>query len=78
MKNTVFLVADYDGVVRMTKRYPSLHRSEIAIQLRVTIPDGCFKAPALIANVEVPEDRVLQPSADIEVLPIPQEDEANG
>lgn len=69
MKDTVFLVADVFGVVRMTKRQPTLKRDEAAVRLSITIPDGCFKSPIISVGLDVPEDRVVQPSADVAALP---------
>lgn len=67
MRDTVYLVLNPEGVVRMTKRWPSLAREEVGVQVRVTIPDNSFKAPILAATLDIPPDRVIQPTIAIEV-----------
>lgn len=74
MKDRIYLVANCSGVVRMTKRPPSLHREEVAISVSVSIPDGVFRHPIIAVTLDVPEDRVIQPTADLEVLAPPEED----
>ena len=71
MKDTVYLVLNADGVVRMTKRWPSLAREEVGVQVKVTIPDDSFKAPVLGATLDIPPDRIIQPDLTIEVEPQP-------
>lgn len=76
MKDKVFIIADSFGVLRMTKRAPTLRREEVAVALTVTIPDGCFKHPTVTASLDVPDDRVMQPSATITVDVPPVEEPA--
>lgn len=73
MKDAVYLVADANGVVRMTKRAPALYRQEVAVKVSVTIPDECFRSWVFVASVEVPDDRVIQPEIEVEAEEIPQE-----
>lgn len=68
MKDVCYLVADSVGVVRMTKRAPVLGRREIGVMVRVTIPDSAFKAPYVQATLNVPEDSVIQPVVEMEVV----------
>lgn len=70
MKDAVYLVADENGVVRMTKRVPSLYRQEVAVKIAVTIPDGCFRSSVFTASVDVPEDRVIQPHIEVDVAEV--------
>lgn len=73
MRDKIFLVADCSGVVRMTKRPPSLHREEVAVSISVNIPDGVFRHPIIAVTLEVPEDRVVHPTAEIEALELPEQ-----
>lgn len=77
MKDKVYLVISSDGVQRMTKRAPSLYRDEVAISISVSVPDSAFRSNVVAVTLEVPEDRVIQPTADVEVLSPPQEQEAD-
>ena len=67
MKAKVFLILDRTGGYRVTKRAPYLDRGEICLRLAVSIPDGCFQAPAVDVAVDVPEDRVRAPEARVTV-----------
>ena len=71
MKDKVYLVVSGEGVQRMTKRPPSLYREEVAISISVSVPDAAFRPSMVAVNLDVPEDRVIQPTADVEVLPLP-------
>jgi hypothetical protein len=65
-----YIVADSDGVCRMTKRPPDLFRSEIAVKMTLQIPDSSFRASTVSVNVDVPEDRVIIPVIEANVEPI--------
>ena len=67
MKARVFLIVDRTGGYRVTKRPPFLDRGEICLRLAVTIPDGCFQAPAIDVAVDVPVERVRPPEALVEI-----------
>ncbi len=73
MKDTVYLVLNADGVVRMTKRWPALAREEVGVQLKVSIPDDSFKSPVVAAHLDIPADRVIQPEIEMEVGEVPVE-----
>lgn len=66
MKDTVYLVTDVSGVLRMTKRAPSLYRNEVAVRLTVSLPDSAFRSMAVAATLEVPEERIIQPDVLVE------------
>lgn len=68
MKDEVFLILNASGVQRITKRYPTLGRSEIAVKLSITVPASSFRAPILSAALDIPEDRVIQPEISLEVV----------
>lgn len=67
MKDTVFLVADENGVTRMTKRAPALYRNEVAVKLTVSVPDSAFRSLAVTASLDVPEDRVIRPEITLDI-----------
>jgi len=69
MKTTVFLIFDRHGAQRMAKRQPSLSRAEIAVRIKVCIPDEAFRSPILIASLDVPETHVIQPVIELETAP---------
>jgi len=69
MKDTIFLVTDASGVVRMTKRAPSLCRNEVAVRLTVTVPDSAYRSLEVSASLDVPEDRVILPEIEVEAAP---------
>lgn len=74
MRDDIFLVCDHRGIQRMTKRAPHLARYEVGVHLRVTIPDGAFKAPIITATVEVPEAATLQPTIAVDIVEPPPEE----
>lgn len=67
MKATVHIVMNRRGAVRMTKGKPDLSRDEIAIGLRLSVPDSAFLAPIVFADLEVPEDAVMVPEITVEL-----------
>lgn len=73
MKDTCFLVFNEDGFVRATKRWPSLGREEIAVQVKATIPDSSFRSPVLAVSMDVKDQQVIQPTVEMEALEAPQE-----
>ena len=54
MRDTVFLVVNMSGVSRMTKRPPTVARSERVVKVSVDVPDSVFVTAALAVNVVVP------------------------
>lgn len=73
MKDSVYIVSDAWGVQKMTRREPVLSRGEVAVRVTITVPDNCFKNPIINAALDVPEDRVIEPRAEVEALEIPSE-----
>jgi hypothetical protein len=74
MKDTVFLAVNSYGVVRMTKRWPSLARDEVGLKLTIYVPDTAFCSPVLGITLNVPEDRTIQPDASVVVDEVPPEE----
>lgn len=67
MKTTVHIVMNKRGAVRMTKNKPDLARDEIAIGLRLSVPDSAFLAPIVFADLDVPESAVVTPEVTVDV-----------
>ena len=71
MKDTCYLIADRYGVKRLTKRPPSLSRNEIGVAVKITIPDSAFRSPFITTSLDVPEDSVIQPIVEMEIVEEP-------
>lgn len=68
MKNKFYVVFDRHGALRLNKKQlPALYRGEVAVAMTVTIPDSVFKNPIISADINVPEDAILQPTIEVEV-----------
>ena len=74
MKDTVYLIANDEGVLRMTKRPPTLNREEIGVCVRIAVPDSCFRSPLVSVSIDVPADRVITPRIEAEVIPPPPQE----
>ncbi len=68
MKAELFLAVTKSGSIRMTRRNPSLARDEVGVRVKLAIPDTSFRAPIVEVNVDVPEDRIILPAVEAEVL----------
>jgi hypothetical protein len=66
MKDTIYLAINRTGVVRMTKRPPSLYRDEVGVKLTVQVPDASFRPSLLEATLEVSEAAIIQPVVTVE------------
>jgi hypothetical protein len=73
MKQTIFIVADRNGISRLTKRVPFLGRGEIGVCLKVTIPDAAFTSPLIHAELDVLDEHVMQPTVTLEPIEAPRE-----
>lgn len=62
-----FIVMSECGIQRMTKRAGKLNRGEVAVRIRLHVPESCFTEPAITADVHVPESAVIHPTAEVEV-----------
>lgn len=67
MRTTVYIAFNKKGAARLTKTKPHLAREEIAVGVRIEIPDTAFLAPIIFADLVVPEHAVLVPEVSIEV-----------
>ncbi len=53
---------------RLAVKSPSLKSHEIAIALRINIPNELFSKPQLQASIVIPEDSVSAPVIDAQVI----------
>lgn len=75
MKDRVYIVANSEGCIRMTKREPQLYRGEVAVRLTVMIPDENFKNPILEAAADVAPDQVIHSAVGVDVEDSDYEDQ---
>jgi hypothetical protein len=68
MKTTAYIILKKTGPVRMTRNPPGLGRDEIAIALRLEVPDSAFRAPTVFVDLSVPESAVLVPVVHVEAV----------
>lgn len=68
-----FIVMSEYGIQRMTKRIGQLNRGEVAVRIRLVMPNSAFSEPAISAVVNVPESAIIQPSVEVEALDAPED-----
>ena len=71
MKTTAYIVLNRRGAARLTKGKPHLARDEIAIGLRLEVPDSAFLAPIVLADLTVPDHAVIVPEVSVELVDQP-------
>lgn len=54
--------------LRMTRKKPSLDPGEVAIRVRLELPEALFARPALEATISVPADQVNRPTINAAVV----------
>ena len=62
-----YIVMNDCGIQRMTKRPGKLARGEISVRVRLSVPESCFEEPAIMADIDVPEEAVRRPVVEVEV-----------
>lgn len=55
----------YSYTLRVTKQEPSLNSNEIAMKLKVNVPDEVFKRPVPLLELDVPKEIVMNPDAEV-------------
>lgn len=68
MKDTAHLVISQHGIVRMTKRQPTLCQGEIGVLLAVAVPNEVFIRPRIRASISIDDDQVPPVEIDAGVL----------
>lgn len=68
-----FIVMSIYGIERMTKRKGTLKRGEIAVRVKLIVPERCFDNPDVVAEIDVPESAVIRPSVETSVEDAPEQ-----
>ena len=59
MKVTKWLTIHADGGARITAKRPALSPHEVAILLKIDLPDALFRRPRLEAKVTIPDEAAV-------------------
>lgn len=65
---TAYLIIDASRrtpALRLTKTTPALAGSELAVKLRIDVPDSVFRRPIPVLELTLPEDVVINPDAEL-------------
>ena len=68
MDTTIFLAVNRYGLAKATKNKPSLARDQIAIAVKLSIPDSAFRSPIIEATLDVPDHAIIAPELVIEIV----------
>ena len=68
MTTTFILNINSRGSVKATSKRVSLKPDEVAISVRLSLPDALFERPQLKAVLTVPDDKVFPHQIDVEVV----------
>lgn len=52
---------------RLAEREPSLAGNEVAVKIKLELPEALFKRPKLVANLEIPQEAVPKTEITTEV-----------
>lgn len=63
-----YLIVSEKGRIRTTKGIPGLYNDEIAIQIKMILPNILFKRPSIHASIEIPEDMAKGPDVDAKIV----------
>lgn len=74
MKVNCYMIVNSNGKVRVTKTSPSLFQNEIAIKLDMNLSDKFFQRFIPHAKLDVPDDFVLTPEMEVELV-MPKDEE---
>lgn len=67
MKKDFYLIVNSNGTTKTTKNRPGLNWNEIAIKVKLEIPDMLFQKPQLHASIVVPESAASPKEVDVDV-----------
>lgn len=62
-----YLIVDQSGSVKTRKTKADVAWSEIAVMIRLSVPDQLFQKPQLTATITVPQDAATAPVISSEV-----------
>lgn len=66
MRTNVYLILTRNGGVTMRKSPPELKRGEVAVKVKINMPDKFFYPPMPEVDLIVPEPAVITPTVEIE------------
>lgn len=69
MKDTAYLIITKAGVSNLRKTRPKLNSGEVAVRLRLTVPDEFFERIIPDAELIIPEEAVLTPPIEVGIEP---------
>lgn len=67
MKISGYLVVTSNGSAKFVKKYPDLNFNEVAVGVKLELPDRLFERPVLNATITVPDNAVLPYQLPVEV-----------
>jgi len=71
LQDTCFIVMSQYGIQRMTKRQGSLQRGEIAVRVKLVVPETAFAEPDVSATITVPTSAIIKPAVQVTVEEAP-------
>lgn len=60
-----FLIIDDRGSVRMTKGRPYLRNNEVAVQIKINVPDAFFERMIPVVEIDLPKEAVAEPDVSV-------------
>ena len=67
MQHTCYIILDKNGVNSVRKSWPRLGPRQIAIRLKITIPNAVFDEFIADATLDVTEESVIKPEIVVEM-----------
>lgn len=67
MRTTIYLIINQVGTVAMRKNVPQLRRGEVAVKVKIEIPDTFFRQPIPEVNLSVPESLIIKPDVSVTI-----------
>lgn len=75
MKDVAYLIITKSGVQALRKTRPQLNSGEVAVRLRLTVPDEFFERIIPDAEIIIPEEAVLTPPIEVGIEPTWEEED---
>lgn len=66
MRTTIYVIFTKSGGVTMRKSQPNIKRGEVAVKLKINVPDKFFTQPVPEVDVVIPEPAVMMPEVTVE------------
>ena len=65
MRLDFYLIVSESGSIEVRKGRPRLRRDQLAVQLKVVLPDSAFQAWMPVAQIVVPEPALITPEVSV-------------